>query len=108
MKIFNSAQASTRTTLSEAKKFAAKHRQIDPDTLLIKFFPHVSKIRFLEVSNAVVGTGEILPFHFVAQPACGAHYPQILILISPNEWQDIQDGKLTLPTGWDLGTAVDL
>ncbi len=94
--------------LSEARSEAARHRAADPDMVLAKFFPNESEIRLLEVSNAVAEAGEILPFRFGPASRLGVHFYQVIILVAPGEWQDVQDGKLSLPDGWDLKTAIDM
>lgn len=94
--------------LAEARSEAARHRATDPDMVLVKFFPNQADICFLDVSSSVAAIGEVLPFRFAACPAAGVHFHQVVILMDPNDWQDVQDGKLSLPDGWDLKTAIDM
>lgn len=92
-----------------AIKLAKGHRESDPSTLLIKYFPSNNKeIRLLEVSKTAPTTGEIMPFRFGPDASNGIYYPSIVILLSPNEWEQIQAGGLKLPRGWSLKEAVDL
>lgn len=92
-----------------ARELAAAHRQADPDTSIIKFFPtNQNEIRLLEVSRIAPTTGEILPFRFAADVKHRVEYPSIVILVSPEEWHQIEAAHLELPKGWDLNTARDL
>ncbi len=91
-----------------ATELARAHRQADPATIIVKYFPDVSEIRLVEVSTEAPTTGEILPFAFGAEPANGIDFPSIVILLSPEEWREVQAGLLRLPDGWDLNTARDL
>lgn len=99
-----------RTLRAVAVDRADAHRQADPRTRLIKFFPHASKkeVRLLEVSSAAPTTGEILPFRFGANDAVGVEYPSVVILVSPAEWEAICKGDLQLPDDWDLGSTEEL
>ncbi len=99
-----------RSLKAVASDLAAAHRKADSATSTIKFFPEASQaqVRLLEVSSAAPTTGEVLPFGFGADAANGVEYPSVVILVSPSEWTDIQNGRLPLPSGWDLGVAEDL
>ena len=99
-----------RSLKAVAADLAAAHRKADTATTTIKFFPGATQheVWLLEVSSTAPTTGEVLPFGFGADAARGVDYPSIVILVSPTEWQDIQNGKLRLPNGWDLNTAEDL
>lgn len=99
-----------RSLKSVAIDLAAAHRKVDSATSTIKFFPMTGadEVCLLEVSAAAPTTGEVLPFRFGADATHGVEYPSVVILVSPNEWQDIQSKKLPLPVGWDLDKAEDL
>lgn len=94
----------------EATDLASAHRKADPDTTVIKFFPSArsNEICLLEVSKSAPTTGEILPFTFRKDASNGVDYPSTVILLSPQEWQELMTGKLALPEGWDLDTAEDV
>ena len=93
-----------------AQNLAEAHRKADTATSVIKFLPvpDNDEIRLLEVSSNSPTLGEILPFRFDASVANKVYYPSVIVLVNPSEWQDIQDGKLHLPSGWDIETAVQL
>ena len=93
-----------------ANNLAKAHRKADSETSIIRFLPvhDKSEIRLLEVSSSSPTIGEILPYRFDADAAHQVYYPSVVVLVSPTEWQGIQDGKLHLPNGWDLKTAQEL
>lgn len=99
-----------RSLKAVAVDLAAAHRVADTATGTIKFFPGAAQneVRLLEVSATAPTTGEVLPFGFGSDAARGIDYPSVVILVSPAEWKDIQNGKLRLPSGWDLDIAEDL
>lgn len=99
-----------RSLKSVAEVLAAAHRKADAGTTTVKFFPAEgqNEVRLLEVSSATPTLGEILPYGFKADKAHGVDYPSVVILVSPSEWRDIQDGKLRLPKDWQLEEAVDI
>ena len=93
-----------------AKDLAAAHRAADPKTTAIKLFssPQGDEIRLLEVSAAVPTTGEALPFRFAPAPSNGVNYPSVVVLLNPLEWNDVENGAMTLPAGWELASAEDI
>ena len=93
-----------------AKKLAQGHKKADPSTQMIKYFPsnHHKEVRLLEVSSTAPTTGEILPFRFGPDTSHGIDLPSVVILISPQEWEDVKSGRLKLPHSWDLNKAIDL
>jgi hypothetical protein len=93
-----------------AKKLASAHRRADKKTKIIKLFPSAQQdvIQLLEVSQAAPTTGEVLPFRFAADAANGVDYPSVVILLSPEEWQQVEHGDLNLPVGWNLAEAESL
>ena len=95
---------------ANAKDLAQAHRRSDPETTVIKFFPapRANEILLLEVSKSAPTTGEVLPFGFPSDPTNGVDYRSTVILLSPQEWQEVQSGKMALPPEWDLAAAEDL
>ena len=95
----------------EAVELAMAHRRADDHTTTIKLFyngPQEETVRMLEVTASVPVTGEILPFRFNADIAHGVPYPSEIILVNPLEWQDVQEGRLELPQGWNIQDARDI
>lgn len=93
-----------------AKKLAQGHKKFDPNTQMIKYFPsnHHKEVRLLEVSSTAPTTGEMMPFRFGPDTSQGIDLPSVVILISPQEWEDVKSGRLKLPQNWDLSKAIDL
>ncbi len=85
-----------------ANELADAHREADPDTLGVYLAPDPSEqeIRLVEVSRSVGTTGEVLPFRFGARADQGIPYPSVVVLLSPEEWEQLSAGKLQLPATW--------
>jgi len=96
--------------LQTARELAAAHRQADPGTRLIFLQPDVDEreIRLLEVSAAAPTSGELYAFSFTARPDLGIPYPSVVLLLSDEEWEDVQRGNLQLPNGWTLNGLLQL
>ena len=93
-----------------ARELAKAHRNTDRKTSLVKLFStsQQNEIHLLEVSAAAPTTGEIMPFRFGENLAHGVDYASVIILVSPEEWREVEAGRLPLPADWDLSTAEDL
>ncbi len=93
-----------------AAELAAAHRKEDPATTEIYLIPddQFVDVRLLEVSGSAPTSGDVLPFQFVARPDLGVNFTSTVVLLSPDEWRDVQDGKLTLPDGWDVASREQL
>ncbi|AUX23098.1 uncharacterized protein SOCEGT47_036170 [Sorangium cellulosum] len=90
--------------LQTARALADAHRQADPNTTLIFLNPDPAEqeVRLLEVSTAAPTSGELYPFSFAARPDLGINYPSVVLLLSHQEWTDLQQGNLQLPDGWTI------
>jgi hypothetical protein len=95
---------------STAKSLAAAHKKEDPQTAEVYLFPDakLADVRLLEVSGSAPNSGDVVPYHFTARPDLGIHFSSTVILLSPEEWKNVQAGKLPLPAGWDLATKKAL
>ena len=93
-----------------ANDLAQAHRAADPKTTIIKHFEmnRQDEIYLLEVSASAPTSGEVLPFRFAPDPANGVPYPSVVILLSPDEWQMVEKGQLSLPHDWDLTKGKDI
>jgi len=89
-----------KTTYDVARELARLHRDEDPDTQEVYFFEAPGEVRLLEISGSVGYTGELLPFKFGARPDKGIDYPSVVILLTPEELEDLREGRLALPDGW--------
>lgn len=62
-------------------------------------------IKLLEVNENTVPYG-IMPIQFGPSPASGLHYPSIILEVTPDEFQKIQNDQLKLPNGWKIGELI--
>lgn len=58
-----------RSQVEVPKELARYHREVDPNTVAVKFFPNGNTIHLLEVSRGAHDLNEILPFSFAADHA---------------------------------------
>ena len=84
-----------------ARKLAEAHRKADPETLAIYLSRDPEEIRLVEVSNEILTTWAVLPIGFDADPDEDIPYPSKIVLLSPEEWDEVNRGKLPLPESWD-------
>lgn len=59
-------------------------------------------IKLLEVNENTIPAG-IMPIHFGASPSSGLNFSCVIIEVTPDEFQEIQDHRLVLPNNWRLG-----
>jgi len=64
-------------------------------------------IKLLEVNELTIPSG-ILPLQFDADPSHGIDYPAVIVEVTPDEFDAIQNGLLPLPHGWRLGDVLPL
>jgi len=65
----------------------------------------VEPIKLLEVNENTVPSG-IMPIQFGPSPASGFYYPSIILEVTPDEFQRIQNQELKLPNGWKVGDLI--
>ncbi len=97
-------KAANNTLEKTAKKLASSHRKNDEDMEAIYLAPDENnkEIRLVEVSKSVGNTGDILPFGFKARPDLGMPFPMVIVLVAPEEWDDLKKGNLELPESWNV------
>ena len=59
-------------------------------------------IKLLEVNVDTIPAG-VMPLGFGPLPTSGIHFPSIIIEVTPDEFDRIQNAELLLPSGWVLG-----
>jgi len=97
----------------EALELARKHYQIE--TGLTGIFRLTSSaeaevrlnepIKLLEVNENTVPSG-IMPIQFGPSPASGVSYSSIIVEVTPEEFQKIQNHQMELPHGWTVGDPI--
>ena len=60
-------------------------------------------IKLLEVSEATLAAGRVVPFGF--GPTEEVPYPCIIANVTPEEMGQIWEGDIRLPDGWDLSRS---
>lgn len=62
-------------------------------------------VKLLEVNEETIPSG-ILPLGFDAIPEQGVDYPTIIIEVTPEEFEDLRHGRLSLPRGWQIAEEL--
>ncbi len=57
-------------------------------------------IKLLEVDEETIPSG-IVPLRFAPLPESGILYRSVIIEVTPEEHEQIEDGRLQLPEGWE-------
>ncbi len=78
------------------------HREVEPNLRRVIFYldPAGAEVRLVEVVEGSPSTREVLPFRFAPDVAAGVPYPLVLVELSPEEYDLVQSGQLSLPAGW--------
>lgn len=91
-----------------ARGLAEMHKKNDPETMEVHYFPTIGEdICIVEITEAVGPTDppEILPLRFAAMPEHDIPFRNVVILLHPEEWKQVLDGKARLPNGWNLNES---
>lgn len=112
-KTFPQEQAVADDKAEVARELAKKHYQAEAGlqrifrlsgSAEVEVSP-VEPIKLLEVNANTVPSG-VLPVQFGPAPASGIPYPSVIVEVSPEEFQKIQQEELKLPKGWQLGEEM--
>lgn len=96
-----------------AKRLAQAHYRIEPAITQIftiwdkpeyETLPN-SPIKLLEVNENTIPSG-IMPLRFDPVPASGISYPSVIVEVTPDEYEKIQNHELKLPEGWRIGIPL--
>lgn len=97
----------------EALELARTHYQVEPGMTQIfritgsaddEFRPN-EPIKLLDVNENTVPSG-IMPIHLGPSPASGRNFPTIIVEVTPDEFQKIQNRQFELPHGWEVGEPI--
>jgi hypothetical protein len=92
-----------------ARSLAESHYRVDPG--IVRVFRLVSPthesspaepIKLLEVNEETSMSG-IVPVYFGPHVASGVIFASVIVEVRPEEFESIQNKKLALPQGWELG-----
>jgi hypothetical protein len=94
-----------------AAELAQSHLADDPDMQIIQrinSYPDREMdvdepVKVLEVTPQTSNSG-ILPIYL--GPNVDATYPSVMVVITPEEYGALKEGKLRLPNQWQLGEAM--
>jgi hypothetical protein len=104
------AGSEDRRQLEEAAALACAHYAVEPGLRAVYRLEGPdstdSRIKLLEVNEQTVPSG-IVPVGFAAHPASGLHYPSVVIEITPQEYEALEQGRLTLPHGWEVKDSYE-
>lgn len=94
--------------LATATRLAQRHRENDPQTMkvLLDPDPEENEIRLIEITRSAPTTGQPFAVGFMARPDLGVPFPSSVLLLSPDEWEDVRSGRLPLEPGWSLERCV--
>ena len=65
----------------------------------------LTPIKLLEVNSDTTEVG-IMPIAMTADSSRGVLYPSVIIEISPDEFDRLHNGALSLPKGWQMGPEL--
>lgn len=92
-----------------ARELIEWHFKIEPEiTEIYRFIASdedndYEPIKLLEVSEATLTAGRVMPFGFGATEEIP--YRSVVATITPEEMQQIKNREIPLPQGWNLSTA---
>jgi hypothetical protein len=97
----------------EALELARKHYEIEPGMTRIFRLTGSAEvesrpnepIKLLEINENTVPSG-IMPIWFGPFPAAGLHHSSIILEVTPDEFDKIQERRLELPNGWQLADLI--
>ncbi|MEX1095008.1 MAG: hypothetical protein WED34_03105 [Planctomycetales bacterium] len=96
-----------------ARKLADVHYHIEPGIIRIfkleesPEFEELSNtpIKLLEINTETVPSG-IMPLHFGPAPASGIPFPSVIVEITPDEFEQLESQRLSLPAGWTIAEEL--
>lgn len=100
------------TIREQAEIFANLHIKLDGGITYIGWAEHPEEIRIVEVSKIEVTSqepGDIAwSWSYTPCPQIGLDVKSVMILLSPQEWEMIQNNTIFLPEGWNKETLITL
>jgi len=62
-------------------------------------------VKLRRMNENTVASG-IMPIQFGPSPASGLHYPSVIVEVTPDEFQKIENDEPRLPHGWTVGDQI--
>ena len=96
---------------SMARWYAQEHLKTDPGIVAVYFLPANAderEIRFVEINNLIGDrTDDVLePIDFGIDAGTDHAHKLLVLDVTPNQWDRIQQRELQLPNGWLLDGAI--
>lgn len=87
--------------------YARQHRNTDPGVETIYYLPKgapAREIRFIEVNHllAEMNSDALEPIDFGVDTGAESEHKLFVLDVTPSQWKEIEQHKLTLPNGWTL------
>lgn len=85
-----------------AEGLVHSHLEVEPNLRRVFFYrdPDGREIRLMEVVDGSPSAEDVLAFRFAPDEARGVRYPVVIVELSPDEFDRLERGELTLPVGW--------
>ena len=100
------------TIREQAEIFANMHVKLDNGITYIGWMEHPEEIRVVEVSKIELTAAEpgdtAWSWSYLPEPGIGLEVKSVMILLSPQEWEMVQNNTLSLPPGWNKESLITL
>jgi len=85
-----------------ARELVVAHREVEPNLRKVYFYadPAGLEVRLVEVVDGSPTGEEVMPFRFAPAPERGVRFPVVIVELSPEEFDRVEHGAMTLPPGW--------
>jgi hypothetical protein len=93
--------------------YAKQHRKIDPGIQQIYYLKTGApprEIRFVEINHLLADMNDdvLEPVDFGVDTGSENEHKLFVLDVTPTQWGEIDQGKLSLPAGWTLQEATNL
>ena len=90
-----------------ASYYANQHLKTDAAVKRVLYLPKNSperEIRFIEVNELISerGTRQLVPIDFGIDMGQSSFHSLLVVDVTPEEWDAIEQGRLSIPNGWSL------
>ncbi len=96
---------------SMASWYAQQHLKTDPGVRSVYYLPTNApnrEIRFVEINELVADRSDdtLEPVDFGVDTGMESEHKLLVLDVTPNQWDRINESSLALPPGWSLDGAV--
>lgn len=93
--------------------YAKQHLKTDAGVKRVVYLPKNSperEIRFVEVNDLISERGlrQLVPIDFGIDIGQSSFHSLLIVDVTPEEWKEIEAGKLAIPAEWSLDEMEDL